>query len=220
MKMNVNGNARRGRVTLAVALALALAGAPATLAAGSGHKTRPIDQAPGEDLVGTLPALHEEQENLFDTPGVSTREDALRPAFQMIGTAEQIDSVVVGAWGDGFVTIRRLDDAGQRLVSVYGEVEILLDRAAVEQSAAATRIWLGPQFDHGAITLSYNDVPTQVMGLPGLDSFDLPLGMLAGAGVFDAGGTFAVDLAGTEGGRASLLVQDAGDLLQIVQSFD
>jgi len=142
------------------AVACALAAVPAIAGesgdrdgSGSGNPGGNL-AAGGDETIGTLPVFGG---SAIDLP-LTRNWRGVRPAFTLEGSSADLASTVLGARGQGYVTVEVLDPATERLrLGFHGDVLVVLDRDLASQLPIDLGIGVPEAFGEGQALVRSTD---------------------------------------------------------------
>jgi hypothetical protein len=158
------------------------------LATAHGVRAQGGDFSFGDDLIGTLPVVYPDvpQDGMSSAPQSVGEAGAksLEASFTMLGTAEEIDRLVIDATGSGWVEVEDTEDPLQHVYVFHGAVSLELDRERLEDGPVVLclRPAKGDLGGHASVAWRGKAVSTFQLNQA---EYLLPFGRLSELGILD-----------------------------------
>ena len=201
------------KITVGALLGLGLLLGSFQASAGSGGF------APGDDLIGTLPAIYP-----GDTGGVTSGpqgndpdggDQSMEPCFMLVGSVQAVEAAIKDAYGVGYVSVEETQFTSIFSYTFHGDITVVVDRNELESRGIAARLRVGYNYLGGVGIVQWEGF----QGSPfTLDQYEiaLPYSELLLSGAADAG-TVELDLANRGFANSYVGLDGIGSLAQIEQ---
>ena len=167
----------------------------------------------GDETVGTLPIVGGDKGTLeYQRFGRS-----IRPAVYLEGSVDDLQNVILGAHGDGYIGTEVDPVAGLVRLTFHGNIELTLDRMIFHGGSIAVGLAVPRGFGSGSLAMFDGArAPVRTALRPGLTP--IPVLAMESSGMLDAG-ALQILTAARSGIRTAHRVEAAPDSLVITQRY-